>query len=76
MRDLQAFTVRLPEAEYEALKAYATYTRSSMGDVLLSAMRSYLGDAERADEFEAAVMEARGRVRETLEKFRATRSVE
>lgn len=63
------FTTRLPQREYEALKAYAFFTGSTLGDIVLQAVREFLVNHGRDTAVETAVEERRRRFLETLERL-------
>ena len=49
MAGSRMFTARIPEPEYEAMRAFATVAGTSMNEVVLRALRGYLieqGDGE------------------------------
>ena len=60
------FTARLPEAEYEALRAYAFLTATSMNDVVVSALRAFLAEHAREHDIDAA----RERFRSTVKRLK------
>ena len=60
-------SVRLPEADHEALKAYAFFTGVSMNAVIVRAVRGHLGGDGRAEEVEANVERALARLRAGLD---------
>ena len=68
-QEVEAFTLRLPVDQYEALKAVAFATGRTVTDVVRASIASYLGDAGRQQEFDALLEGARNRHRLALDKL-------
>jgi hypothetical protein len=65
-----AFSVRMPAQQYEALKGFAYFTRTSMNEVVSRAVTEFLTGPGRA-EFDAAVVaDTQERYRDILDKLR------
>lgn len=63
------YSARIPHDIFEALKAYAFFSRTSMNDVVVRAIRAYL--VARADDPEvASAVDAARRLREQLDRWR------
>jgi uncharacterized protein (DUF1778 family) len=60
---------RLPISEYEALKAYAESTGTSMNDVMVKAVAEYLGSDARKAEIQARIEAITQRHSVALEKL-------
>lgn len=67
--DTHLFSARLPHDEYEALKAYAFFSRRSMNDVVIRAIRAYLTEASREQEIDTMVDAARRRLRQQAKRW-------
>lgn len=67
MSKVHVFTARMPVHEYEALRAYAHFTRQSINDLVLAAVRAYLGEQGRAEHLERMVEEVKAKLRATLD---------
>lgn len=65
----KALTVRLPEDEHEALRAYAFAVDGSMNDVVRRAVQEFLADPGRAEQVDALLDQARGRYRVALDEL-------
>lgn len=59
----------MPADEYEVLKSYAFFVGSSINDVLLRAVRTYLRARAADAQLDAMVEEARRRFQETVERM-------
>ena len=66
---IHVFTTRMPADEYEVLKSYAFFVGSSINDVLLRAVRTYLRARAADAQLDAMVEEARRRFQETVERM-------
>jgi hypothetical protein len=65
-----AFSVRMPAPQYEALKGFAYFTRTSMNEIVSRAVTEFLTGPAR-DEFNAAVVaDTQERYRDVLDKLR------
>lgn len=64
-----AFTVRVPEPEFSALKAYAFYTDASLNETVVRAVREFLVNHGGAQEIEAMADRARELYRAALERL-------
>lgn len=64
-----AFTVRVPEPEFSALKAFAFYTDASLNEVVVRAVREFLVNHGGAQEIEAMAERARALYRDALERL-------
>lgn len=53
MEEVQAFSVRLPKEEHQALRVYAAVTGESMNEIVTRAIRDFLADAGRRDQVRA-----------------------
>jgi len=69
MSAIHVFTARMPVDEYDALRAYAHFTRRPINDVVLAAIRAYLGEKGRAEELDAAVERMKEQFRATLDNL-------
>ena len=68
-KSVQEFTVRLPVDEHQALRLFCSTTGRSMNDVLVAALRDYLGDTGRKQEFAANLERLQGEYRVALDKL-------
>ena len=66
---VQQFQLRLSTDEHRALMTFAKVTGTSANDVLRQALRDYLTNTGRRDEFEALLNEARDQYQVALEKL-------
>ncbi|HEX2040727.1 MAG TPA: hypothetical protein VHF47_13465 [Acidimicrobiales bacterium] len=64
---IHVFTARMPVGEYEALKAFAYFTRRPINDVVLTAVRSYLRQQVAEDHLNEMVEQLRATLHETFE---------
>lgn len=64
-----AFTVRIPEPEFSALKAYAFYSDASLNETVVRAVREFLVNHGGAEEIEALAERARDMYRAALERL-------
>lgn len=69
MTERQDFTVRMTPDEHQALRLYCATTGRSMNDVVLSAVRDYLTQTGRQDEFQAALAQVQVDYRVALDKL-------
>lgn len=69
-RHTRAFTVRLPEAEYEALRTFAVYTDATMSEVLLRSLREFLAAEGRERDIDEMLRTAQDRLRRTMRQFK------
>jgi len=60
---IHVFTTRMPADEYETLKAYAFFANTSVNDLVLRTVRSFLREATTDPRFKAMV-QARRRFQE------------
>lgn len=65
----QAMTIRLDDDIYEALRAHAYATRTSMNETVNRALKDFLAGAGRREHVDALIEDARGRYRTTLDKL-------
>lgn len=66
----RTFSARLPEDDYEVLRAYAFFTGSSMNDVVLRAIRAYLAEHGRGVNLDSVVESSWAKFRERLDRLR------
>lgn len=59
----------MPMEEYEALRAFAFLTRTSMNEACLRAVREFLASSAREEQFEQAVEDFRKQYRVALDKL-------
>lgn len=69
----RAITVRLPEAQHEALRTLAFVEGTSINELILRAIRSYLTAQHRVERFESLLDRARVQYRELLGREEVTR---
>lgn len=67
MSEVHVFTARMPEDEYEGLRAFAFLSQRSVNEVVLTAIRSYLREQAPDDRLDAMVEEMKARFRATLD---------
>ncbi len=63
---LRAITLRLPEAQHEALRTLAFIEETSINELLLRSIKGYLGAQHRIEKFEAMLDRARLQYRDLL----------
>lgn len=69
--NVHIYSARFPNDVYDALKAYAFFSGTSMNDVVVRAVRAFL--VARADDKEVATaVDAAQRLRQQLERWRDT----
>jgi hypothetical protein len=69
-RELQAFTLRMPADEYEALRTYVFATGAkSINDVIVRAVREYLTGPGRREEVDALFKATQRKFRVALDKL-------
>ncbi|HEX4580261.1 MAG TPA: hypothetical protein VH498_09700 [Candidatus Dormibacteraeota bacterium] len=64
--DIRAITLRLPEAQHEALRTLAFIEETSINELVLRAVRGYLAAQHRIEKFDAMLDRARAQYRELL----------
>ena len=69
-RNVKQLPLRLPEDDYQALKAYAFFTGKSMNGLVTQAVQEYLAGPGRREQFEAMMKKARADYRVTLDKLK------
>ena len=62
-------TLRIDASEYDALRAYAATTGTSINKVVVAAIREFLTGPAREQHFEAALSRAREEYRVALDKL-------
>lgn len=62
-------TVRMPAEQFEALQIFAQTTGRSMNDVICAAVRDYLTNKGRREEFDTILEESRTQYRVALDKL-------
>jgi NRPS condensation-like uncharacterized protein len=67
MSKVHVFTARMPVHEYEALRAYAHFTRQPINNIVLTAVRSHLREQMAEDRLNTMVEQMRATLRETFE---------
>jgi hypothetical protein len=63
------FLVRMPRADYEALRSLAFFTRQSMNEIVCSALHTYLETDGRAAHVAAVIDQGRVEMRDLLDKL-------
>jgi hypothetical protein len=58
-REIHLFTARIPKAEFEALRSYASLARCSVNDVVQRALREFLRAHSGGPEIELMLDDAR-----------------
>jgi predicted DNA-binding protein len=66
---VKAFSLRLPEPEYEALKAMSVATGTSMNSLVTQAIRSWLAEPVRQAELRGRIADVTERYALALEKL-------
>lgn len=66
---VKAFSLRIPEAEYEALKAVAVATGQSMNSLAIQAIRAWLAEPVRQAELRGRIADVTERYALALEKL-------
>ncbi len=69
-QDRQAFSVRMPTEQYDALKTYSFFTKTPMNEVIVKAVASFLSDAGRAELIDTATAAARDQYRGALDRLK------
>jgi hypothetical protein len=64
--DIRAITLRLPEAQHEALRTLAFIEETSINELVLRAVRGYLAAQHRIEKFDAMLDGARAQYRDLL----------
>jgi hypothetical protein len=64
--EIRAITLRLPEAQHEALRTLAFVEETSINDLVLRAIRGYVAAHNRIEKFDAMLERARAQFREVL----------
>lgn len=67
--ETRPFTTRLPEREYQALKAYAFFTGRPLGEIVVRAVREFLLNHGAEPEVDDGVEAQRRRLRQVLEEL-------
>lgn len=62
--------VRLPTDQYEALKAYAFFTKTSMNEVISRAIHDFLTGPGRQEQMDAMLGDVQERYRLALDKLK------
>lgn len=62
--------VRLPTDQYEALKAYAFFTKRSMNEIISQAVQEFLTGSARSGQMKTMLNEAQDRYRVVLDKLK------
>jgi hypothetical protein len=62
-------TLRMEASEYDALRAYAATTSTSINKVVVAAIREFLSGPAREQQFEAALARVRDEYRVALDKL-------
>ncbi|MCA1823510.1 MAG: hypothetical protein ABR520_04935 [Mycobacteriales bacterium] len=62
-------TLRIDASEYDALRAYAATTSTSINAVVVAAIREFLSGPAREQQFEAALARVRDEYRVALDKL-------
>lgn len=68
-KETTALTVRFPSDELDALRAYAHITEISINEAVIRAVRTFLADAGRQEQFEQLLDQSRSRYRLALDKL-------
>lgn len=68
-KETQTVTVRMPTDEHQALRNYAHFSNTSINDIMLAALRTYMTDHQRDQDFETYLEEARTTWRGALDKL-------
>jgi uncharacterized protein (DUF1778 family) len=66
---VQSMTLRIPRADYEALRTAAFATDQSINELVLAAIRIYLGDTTRRQQVQTAVENAISQYQVALDKL-------
>jgi hypothetical protein len=64
--DIRAITLRLPEAQHEALRTLAFIEETSINELVLRAVRGYLAAQHRIEKFDAMLDRARASYRDLV----------
>ncbi len=70
--DVRAITLRLPEAQHEALRTLAFVEETSINELVLRAVRSYLTAHHRIERFDALLDRARSQYRDLVGRDEAS----
>lgn len=68
--DRTAFSVRMPEEHYEALRTYSHFTNTPMNEVIVKAVATFLQDTGRRELIESAASRAQEQYRTLLDKLK------
>jgi hypothetical protein len=71
--DTRAITLRLPEADHEALRTLAFIEETSINEIVLRAIRGYVAAQHRIEKFEAMLDRARLHYRDLLGREEVSR---
>ena len=69
MPERKELTLRIDASEYDALRAFAATTGTSINKVVVTAIREYLSGPGREQHFEAALARVREDYRVALDKL-------